>query len=190
MHWTYIECDDRGSHHGLHVIRKRERLSSACYRCRRNDRADWYCPEYLPSRALGPEPLAQAAWREPGVAAGRDRRVAHEAGALRGQDLKGPRSTPRCSRRPSPFRPIPSCCIRPSKDSTPGEKARRQAAAILFLHGKAAAMMARPYAHAKQFRRHQRRVHFQRSRGWAGSSATRKSEGPASTGRGVAPPLG
>jgi IS5 family transposase len=39
-------------------------------------------------------------------------RVAHGAGALRGQDLK------RCSRRPSPFRPMPSCCMRRSRGST------------------------------------------------------------------------
>jgi Transposase domain (DUF772) len=30
----------------------------------------------------------------------------------------GSRSTPRCSRRPSPFRPMPSCCMRPSRGST------------------------------------------------------------------------
>jgi Transposase domain (DUF772) len=45
-------------------------------------------------------------------------RVAHAAGALRGQDLKRSRSIPRCSRRPSPFRPTPSCCMRPSRGST------------------------------------------------------------------------
>lgn len=42
-------------------------------------------------------------------------RVAHEAGALRGQDLK---RGPRCSRRLSPFRPMPSCCMRPSRALT------------------------------------------------------------------------
>ena len=45
-------------------------------------------------------------------------RVAHEAGALRSQTSSGSRSTPRCSRRPSPFRPMPSCCMRPSRGST------------------------------------------------------------------------
>src|SRR5213079_1091855 len=30
----------------------------------------------------------------------------------------GSRSTPRCSRRPSPFRPMPSCCMRPARGLT------------------------------------------------------------------------
>ena len=45
-------------------------------------------------------------------------RVAHEAGALRSQDLKRSRSIPPCSRRPSPSRPMPSCCTRRSRGST------------------------------------------------------------------------
>lgn len=47
----------------------------------------------------------------------------------------GSRSIPRCSRRPSPFRPMPSCCMRYQGAQPPGEAARRQAAAILFSRG-------------------------------------------------------
>ena len=46
-------------------------------------------------------------------------RVAHEAGALRSQDLKRVTvDTSRCSRRPSAFRPMRSCCMRLSRGST------------------------------------------------------------------------
>src|SRR5213592_2237402 len=43
-------------------------------------------------------------------------RVAYEAGALR-TNSSGSRSTPRCSPRPSPSRPTPSCCMRRSRGS-------------------------------------------------------------------------
>src|SRR4029450_4496040 len=65
-------------------------------------------PAQLPTRALGPEPLAQAAWRQAGAVIGGEAaesaprpcitaprpvlaeslRIAHQAGALRGKDLE------------------------------------------------------------------------------------------------------
>ena len=45
-------------------------------------------------------------------------RVAHGTGALRSQDLKRVTVDTRCSQRPSPFRPMPSCFMRPSRGST------------------------------------------------------------------------
>lgn len=44
-------------------------------------------------------------------------RMAHDAGALRSQDLKRVTVDTTCSRRPSLFRPTLSCCMRPSKGS-------------------------------------------------------------------------
>ena len=44
-------------------------------------------------------------------------RVAHEAGALAATISSGSRSIPRCSPRPSPSRPMPSCCMRRSRGS-------------------------------------------------------------------------
>ena len=72
----------------------------------------------FPHRALGPGPLAQAARRQTGVVAGRE-----PAGGARGRcvtrpDAGGSRSIRRCSRRPSAFRPMPICCMRPSRGST------------------------------------------------------------------------
>lgn len=72
----------------------------------------------VPARALGPEPLAQAARRQLEPLLAESLRVAHEAGALRGQDLKRVTVDTPCSRRPSPSRPMPSCCTRPSRGST------------------------------------------------------------------------
>ncbi|MGY4431141.1 hypothetical protein ACVWWO_003618 [Bradyrhizobium sp. F1.13.1] len=70
-------------------------------------------------------------------------RVAHEAGALRGQDLKRVRSAPRCSRRPSPFRTMPSCFMRLSEGLN--RLARRHGVRLRQSYSrvaKAAAMMA------------------------------------------------
>ena len=75
-------------------------------------------PTRRPARALAPEPLAQAARRQAGAAAGpracgwRTKPVRYAA-----RISSGSRSTPRCSRRPSPFRPMPSCCMPSSKGS-------------------------------------------------------------------------
>ena len=46
-------------------------------------------------------------------------RVAHESRrACAARTSSGSRSTPRCSPRPSPSRPMPSCCMRRSRGST------------------------------------------------------------------------
>ncbi len=45
-------------------------------------------------------------------------RVAHEAGALRSQDLKRVTVDTTVQPKASPFRPMPSCCTRPSRGST------------------------------------------------------------------------
>src|SRR6266478_4081952 len=60
----------------------------------------------------------------------------------------GSRSIPRCSPRPSPSRPMPSCCMRRSRGSIAWP----------------AAMMAGRYAHAKQFNRHRRQLRLLRTR--------------------------
>lgn len=77
----------------------------------------------------------------------------------------GSRSTPRCSRRPSAFRPMPSCWMRRSRGLNRlarrhGIMPRQSYARV----AKAAAMMAGRYAHAKQFKRHQRQLRILRSR--------------------------
>ena len=108
-------------------------------------------------------------------------RVAHEAGALRSQDLK---------------RVTVDTTVQPKAITFPTD-AKLLHAAIRGLnrlarkHGirlrqsysraaKAAAMMAGRYAHAKQFRRHQRQLRILREPGSDGSSATSAARSRAS----------
>ena len=112
-------------------------------------------------------------------------RVAHEAGALRGQDLK--RVTVDTTVQPKAIT-FPTDAKLPCGDQgaqPPGEKARRRLRQSYCRVAKAAAMMAGRYAHAEQFRRHQRQLRILRSR-----LGRRKIEGQPALEQALALPLG
>jgi IS5 family transposase len=116
-------------------------------------------------------------------------RVAHEAGALRGEDLK--RVTvdttvqPKAISFPTDAKLLHAAIKGLNRLATRhGVKLRQSYSRI----AKAAAMMAGRYAHAKQFRRHQRQLRILRSRlGRIIRDIRRKIEGH-SIGGGVRPP--
>ena len=92
-------------------------------------------------------------------------RVAHEAGALRTQDLK--RVTVDTTVQPKAITFPTDAKLLHAAIKGLNRLARKhgvQAAAILSAHRQAAAMMAGRYAHAKQFKRHQRQLRILRSR--------------------------
>ena len=62
---------------------------------------------------------------------GESLRVAHEARALRTRDIKRVTADTPCSRRTSPSRPTPSCCMRDQRHCPPHQKTRRAAAPVL-----------------------------------------------------------
>lgn len=96
-------------------------------------------------------------------------RVAHEAG----------------------FRPMPSCCTRPSGLNRLARKHGVRLRQSYSRVAKAAAMMAGRYAHAKQFRRHQRQLRILRSRlGRIIRDIRRKLEGQPALEQAFALPLG
>ena len=119
----------------------------------------------VPARALRFEPLAQQARRQAGAAAGRDladrachRRVAHQGlGAGHGRYHRAAQGHHLSNRRQA------VACRHQGAQSV-GQKAWRAAAAIVSAHRQRAAMMAGRYAHAKQFKRHQRQLRFLRAR--------------------------
>ena len=107
-------------------------------------------------------------------------RVAHEAGALRGQDLK--RVTVDTTVQPKAITFPTDAKLLHAAIKGLNRLARRHGVRLRQSYSrvaKAAAMMAGRYAHAKQFRRHRRQLRI-RAAGWAGSSATSAARSRAS----------
>ena len=107
-------------------------------------------------------------------------RVAHEAGALRSQDLK--RVTVDTTVQPKAITFPTDAKLLHAAIKGLNRLARRHGVRLRQSYlriAKAAAMMARRYAHAKQFRRHQRQLRILTA-GWAGSSATSAARSTAS----------
>jgi IS5 family transposase len=115
-------------------------------------------------------------------------RVAHEVGALRGQDLK--RVTVDTTVQPKAITFPTDAKLLHAAINGLNRLARRHGVRLRQSYSpvaKAAAMMASRYAHAKQFRRHRRRI--LRSRlGRIIRDIRRKIEGQPSAGGGVRPP--
>jgi IS5 family transposase len=118
-------------------------------------------------------------------------RVAHEAGALRGQDLK--RVTVDTTVQPKAITFPTDAKLLHAAIKGLNRLARRHGVRLRQSYSrlaKTAAMMAGRYAHAKQFRRHQRQLRILRSRLGDHPRHPPQDRGPASAGGGVRPPAG
>ena len=119
-------------------------------------------------------------------------RVAHEAGALRGQDLK--RVTVDTTVQPKAITFPTDAKLLHAAINGLNRLARRHGVRLRQSYSrlaKAAAMMAVRYAHAKQFRRHQRQLRILRSRlGRIIRDIRRKIEGQPALEEAFALPLG
>ncbi|MGY4496138.1 IS5 family transposase [Bradyrhizobium sp. GM24.11] len=119
-------------------------------------------------------------------------RVAHEAGALRGQDLK--RVTVDTTVQPKAIAFPTDAKLLHAAIKGLNRLARRHGVRLRQSYSrvaKAAAMMAGRYAHAKQFKRHQRQLRILRSRlGRIIRDIRRKIEGRAALEEAFALPLG
>jgi transposase, IS5 family len=149
-------------------------------------------PARLPARALGPEPLAQAARDRLELLLAESLRVAHEAGALRGQDLKrvtvATTVQPKAITFPTDAKLL-HATIRGLNRLVSRHDVRLRQSYLRI--AKAAAMMAGLYAHAKQFKRHQRQLRILRSRlGRIIHDIRRKIEGQPAVEEAFALPLG
>src|SRR4029453_10462579 len=119
-------------------------------------------------------------------------RVAHEAGALRSQDLKrvtdGTTGQPKATSFPNDAKLLHAAIKGLNRLATRHGVRLRQSYSRV---AKAAAMMASRYAHAKQFRRHQRQLPIVRSRlGRIIRDVRRKIEGQAALEEAFVLPLG